>query len=174
VHADVIDVANALAVERDADTVVGSTASERVLASAPLGRSMHRYFDPRCLVLATLVLTGCAPLSRVPALSMGRVETSAETFERLKTLVQARGYLPTQANAARGTIHFASSYSRPGIHYTFTVQCYREGWCSVIPHGPRVRRDRDGWLMPGPLRREYVDLSIALADALTRSSERFR
>jgi hypothetical protein len=124
------------------------------------------------IAVAALLLAACGQLSRVPPLRVGPVESNAETFERLQTFVQARGYVPTHTNATRGTLRFRSSFSRPGLQYTFTIQCYREGWVALIPQGPRVRRDRDSWLMPGPLRREYVDLGVALASAMQPSSER--
>src|SRR5688572_11254393 len=122
------------------------------------------------ILLAAVLIGACGRLSSVPPLSVGPVQPAPETFQQLVTFVQARGYTPLEADPATGTLRVqANTSSRRGA-YMFTLQCYREGWVSIIPNGPNVRRDGDVWLLPGSLREEYVDLGTALAQAMPRTS----
>ncbi len=103
-------------------------------------------------------------------MSAGPVSPSGATFAQLQTLTQSRGYTVVEANPASGTLRVAASTRTRRGEYTLTIQCYREGWVSVIPSGPGVRREGDQWVVPESLAAEYLDLSVAVTSSLSRAS----
>lgn len=112
-----------------------------------------------------VAMTDTAPLALQPSMA-----ADAALFEALTTAARGRGYEILIADASRGSFTVSAQYARHGRRavetYTFEVQCYREGWVTVVPTGPRVRRDGDHIHLPSELRREYRDLVIALREAV--------
>ncbi len=122
-----------------------------------------------CVAL-TLSLGGCARWTSITAMSVGPVAAGPSTFAQLQTVTQARGYRVLEANPASGTLRVAASTQTRRGEYSLTLQSYQEGWVSVIPAGPGVRREGDHWVVPEALASEYLDLSVALTSSLRQGS----
>lgn len=111
--------------------------------------------------MLALVLAGCT----VPVAMLGSGPLTAGDPMILDYALQAaraEGYRPVELDPSGGRFEVAARNE----HAHFAVQCFADGWVSVIPSGPTVERDGSGFSMSRRLRDEYGHFAEAIDDAM--------
>lgn len=79
---------------------------------------------------------------------------------------RAAGYHAVDEEPEAGRFSIVSRTDRSGAT-RFVVQCYSDGWISIVVVGPRVQRVGDRLVMHPRLRAEYAALAEEVAGAIT-------
>ena len=122
-------------------------------------------------VIASALLIGASigGCGGVPAPPLGagpidRVEGGI--FEETLIAVRTAGYRPIDIEAESGRfVVIARSDSQGATR--FVVQCFRDGWISVVPSGPGVTEAGGRYSMPRAIRTEYARLAEEIDQAMT-------
>lgn len=115
------------------------------------------------VVLAFVAGCGGAP---VPVLGAGPFEDAdAALLDDALTAARTAGYRPTAIEREHGRFEVVARSDGRGAT-RFVVQCFADGWISIVARGPRVREEADGrFSMPSAVRTEYT----ALAEEIDRT-----
>jgi hypothetical protein len=111
--------------------------------------------------VALLLAGGCA----VPVTILGAGPLAADDpmiLDYALLAVRNEGYRPIELdpNAGRFEVESRSGRAR------FVVQCFADGWISIVPVGPGIDREGDRFSMSRSLRDEYGHLAAAIDDAM--------
>ncbi|MBX7191501.1 MAG: hypothetical protein K1X94_05565 [Sandaracinaceae bacterium] len=121
----------------------------------------------RSLGLGILVvfLVACGA-QRTPILGGGPGRAGdPEIFDDALRGVRTLSYQPTQLRPEQGSFVVIARSDRSGATQ-FRVQCFREGYVSVVPEGPAVERVGEDLHLSGRLREEYLRVATAVSNAI--------
>lgn len=121
----------------------------------------------RSLALAGLLaLAGCAGSITTPVLGGGPgASGDPRVLDDAMHGVQAVGYQPLRVDPAAGRFVVLAQSDRNGLTQ-FAVQCFREGFVSIVPDGPGITQEGERFRMPGPIAQEYRRLAFAVSAAI--------
>jgi hypothetical protein len=108
-------------------------------------------------------LTACGGPPPVPILGGGPgTPGDPEILRDAIRSVQTLGYQPRGIDAPHGTFYVVSRTDRTGAT-RFTVQCFREGWVSVVAEGGTIERIGSEIRLTRRMRDEYGRVASAIA-----------
>ncbi len=115
------------------------------------------------LALCLAVLPACANVATVPVLGAGpgRAGDPSILDDAIRGAQQA-GYQPLRIDADRGRFVLISRADRSGLT-RFEVQCFAEGWISIVPTDGTVERDEEHIRAPAGVRAEYLRLAAEIS-----------
>jgi hypothetical protein len=121
------------------------------------------------LALGIVVLVlGAAGCNVVPSHVLGAGPVSPgdpRLLDDVILAVRGAGYRPLELEPESGRFELVAQSDRRG-ETRFVVQCFSDGWVSILPVGPGVT-ESDGHLsMPRALRNEYGALAEAIDEGL--------
>lgn len=118
------------------------------------------------LALATALATVCACTVSAPILGAGPARPGDTwLFEDALRGARAAGYHPVAADAEAGSFELVARGDRSGATH-FVVQCFSDGWVSIVVAGPGVERAGERFRMSPALRDEYAHLAQEIDGAV--------
>jgi len=126
----------------------------------------RRTFATRLVVAASVLASGCAGARTVPVLGGGPGRPGdPEILRDAVRAVQVLGYQPHALDAPHGTFYVLARSDRTGLT-RFTVQCFSDGYVSVVPEGGAVRRVGEQMQLVPRLYDEYVRLAASIGSGI--------
>lgn len=131
--------------------------------SAP--SAMRGWHISRCLAaLAALTCVGCHATTAVPLVGLGPMRVGDPTlYDDALTAVRETGHTLVYADPARGRLA-VRAHADPTRRTVLVVQCSRDGYLTIFPEGRGVVREGDALIVEPALRREWLELAIALEE----------
>lgn len=115
---------------------------------------------------AAVVSPGCGGARAVPVLGGGPGRPGdPEILRDAVRAVQVLGYQPHGLDAAHGTFYVLARSDRTGLT-RFTVQCFSDGYVSVVPEGGAVRRSGEELVLVPRLHDEYLRLAASIGSGI--------
>lgn len=137
----------------------------RTGASSPLVASTRLLAV--CVVLASCAaLSACAGPRLVPVLGGGPGRPGdPHILGDAAGAVQVLGYQPRALDAEHGSFYVTARSDRSGLT-RFTVQCFSDGFVSILPSGGAVTREGDALRLPPRIHQEYLRLAASIAASI--------
>jgi hypothetical protein len=121
-----------------------------------------RTFATLFVIVASVFAPGCAGARTVPVLGGGPGRPGdPEILRDAVRAVQVLGYQPHGLDMPHGTFYLLARSDRTGLT-RFTVQCFSDGYVSIVPEGGSVRRVGDEMQLVPRLHDEYLRLAAAI------------
>ncbi len=118
-------------------------------------------------IALSLASSACASHAPLPILGGGPGrEADPQVFDDAIRSAQSLAYQPLQLDPEHGRFVVLARGDRSGTTH-FRVQCFREGFVSVVPEGPTIDRVGDAVRIEGHLRDEYLRFATAIANGVT-------
>lgn len=123
----------------------------------------------RPLFLAAALAVAPACVSTVPILGAGPGRPGDPwLFDDAVRGANAAGYHDVASDPEHGRFEVVARADRTGAT-RFVVQCFSDGWISIVVTGPRVHREGDHLVLHPRVRAEYTAFAEELGEALTVS-----
>lgn len=118
------------------------------------------------LVLLVLTLSACGGSRLDPVLGAGPGRPGdPEIFHDAVRALSTLGYQPHGLDAPHGTFYVIARSDRTG-RTRFTVQCFADGYVSLVPEGGHVERDGEQLRLGRHTHEEYLRLAAALGTGI--------
>lgn len=129
---------------------------------------MHpgRLLGPRAIAIATAIAaSGCTVTA--PLLGAGPARAGdVRLLDDALTAARVAGYRPIEIDPEHGRFVVIAHSDQSG-RTRFGIQCFQDGFLSVVPRGPTIDPEGRRFRMPAGLREEYAALAQDL-DHVTR------
>ncbi len=113
-------------------------------------------------IAAALACAGCHATSAVPFVGLGPIRVGDPTlYDDAVAAARDAGHVLVRADPAHGRFAVRAR-SDPSRGTVLVVQCSRDGYVTIHPEGSSVVRRGDEIDAPPALRREWLELAIAI------------
>ena len=129
-------------------------------------RSLATVLVSGACALSGGALSACAGARAVHVLGGGPGRPGdPEILRDAVRAVQVLGYQPHSLDAVHGTFYVLARTDRTGLT-RFTVQCFSDGYVSIVPEGGTVRRQSEELVLMPRLREEYIRLAASIGTSI--------
>jgi hypothetical protein len=125
-----------------------------------------RIFAVLLVIAASTIAPGCARAHMVPILGGGPGRPGdPEILRDAVRALQVLGYQPQALDATHGTFHVIARSDRSGLT-RFVVQCFSDGYVSIVPEGGSVRRVGEETQLLPRVHDEYLRLAASIGSGI--------
>lgn len=145
-------------------------------ASGDARRTQRRLAARGVMALLALAVVSCSQVRHVKPerLHVYAPAPPEVLFEHVLSAVRAEGYWTTAIQPRRLRFVARARYDDATGAHVFAVECGTNGWCRVMPIGPRVEHFQGRIWLPLALRRELERLVSTVEHAAQRATSQAR